>query len=133
MDTSIKEVSRSLRKNSTPAEKLFWQTIRNRQILGYKFNRQYPIVFEINDIRRFFIADFYCHQLRLVIEIDGGIHEKQKDYDKLRSAIIKRLGMHVFRFSNKEVLNDINVLVEKLEKIIERLTATNDYNSPNLS
>jgi len=92
--------------------------------LGCKFNRQYPIVFEIDDIRRFFIADFYCHQLRLVIEIDGGIHEKQKDYDKLRSAIINRLGLNVFRFDNKDVLNGIDVVVEKLEKIIEQLTLT---------
>lgn len=92
--------------------------------MGCKFNRQYPIVFEIDDIRRFFIADFYCHQLRLVIEIDGGIHEKQKDYDKLRSAIINRLGLNVFRFDNKDVLNGIDVVVEKLEKIIEQLTLT---------
>ncbi len=121
MNISIKEVCRSLRKNSTPAEKLFWQVVRNRKVKGYKFNRQYPIVFEINDVRRFFIADFYCHQLRLVIEIDGGIHEKQKDYDKLRSEIINKLGLQVFRFSNIEVLNEIDVVIEKLEKIIDEL------------
>lgn len=121
MNISIKEVCRSLRKNSTPAEKLFWQVVRNRKVKGYKFNRQYPIVFEINDVRRFFIVDFYCHQLRLVIEIDGGIHEKQKDYDKLRSEIINKLGLQVFRFSNIEVLNEIDVVIEKLEKIIDEL------------
>ena len=101
---------------------MFWQAVRNRQIKGYKFNRQYPIVFELDNIRRFFVADFYCHQLRLVIEIDGGIHETQKDSDKLRTTIINRLGMNVFRFPNIEVLNEIDIVVEKLEKIIEQLT-----------
>ena len=122
MDISIKEVCRTLRQNSTPAEKVFWQTVRNRQIKGYKFNRQYPIVFEIDNNRRFFVADFYCHQLRLVIEIDGGIHETQKDYDELRTTIINELGMQVFRFSNTEVLNEIDIVVEKLEKIIDELS-----------
>lgn len=121
MDISIKEVCRNLRCNSTSAEKLFWKTVRNRNIKSYKFNRQYPIVFEIDDVRRFFVADFYCHQLRLVIEIDGGIHETQKDYDELRTTIINILGVNVFRFSNIEVLNEINVVVEKLEKIIDEL------------
>ena len=122
MDISIKELCRNLRHNAAPAEKVFWQTVRNRQINGYKFNRQYPIIFEIDDVKRFFIADFYCHQLRLVIEIDGGIHETQKDSDKLRTTIINRLGMNVFRFPNIEVLNEIDIVVEKLEKIIEQLT-----------
>lgn len=121
MDISIKEVCRKLRRNCTSAENLFWQTVRNRQIKGYKFNRQYPIVFEIDDVKRFFIADFYCHQLRLVIEIDGGIHEKQKDYDELRTTIINELGMQVFRFSNTEVLSEIDVVLKKLEKIIDGL------------
>ena len=114
MEVSIKEVCRKLRQNSTPAEKLFWKTVRNRQIKRYKFNRQYPIIFEIDDIKRFFVADFYCHQLRLVIEIDGGIHKTQKDYDELRSVIINKLGMQVYRFSNIEVLNKIDVVIRKL-------------------
>lgn len=124
MEVSIKEVCRKLRQNNTPAEKLFWKTVRNRQIKRYKFNRQYPIIFEIDDIKRFFVADFYCHQLRLVIEIDGGIHKTQKDYDELRSVIINKLGMQVYRFSNKEVLNEIDVVIRKLEAIIEQLTPT---------
>lgn len=121
MDIQIKQVCRNLRINSTPAEKLFWETVRNRQIKGYKFNRQYPIVFEIDNNRRFFVADFYCHQLQFVIEIDGGIHETQKDYDELRTKIISHLGMQVFRFSNAEVLNETDLVVEKLEKIIDEL------------
>lgn len=121
MDIQIKQVCRNLRINSTPAEKLFWETVRNRQIKGYKFNRQYPIVFEIDNNRRFFVADFYCHQLQVVIEIDGGIHETQKDYDELRTKIISHLGMQVFRFLNAEALNETDLVVEKLEKIIDEL------------
>ncbi len=122
MEISIIEICRELRKNSTPAEKLFWQTVRNRQVKGYKFNRQSPIIFEIDNIKRFFVADFYCHQLQLVIEIDGGIHEKQKDYDKLRTSVIKVLGMNIVRFTNQEVLNNIDDVVEKLENIIDQLS-----------
>ncbi|MBU0528796.1 endonuclease domain-containing protein [bacterium] len=120
----MKEVCRSFRRNGTPAEKLFWQVVRNRQVRDYKFNRQYPIIFEIDNMKQFFVADFYCHQLGLVIEIDGGIHETQKDYDKLRTEIINRLSINVFRFSNREVLNDIDVVVGKLKKIIDKLTLT---------
>ena len=122
MDISINQICRDLRKNSTPAEKKFWQIVRNRQIKGFKFNRQYPINFEINDVKRFFVADFYCHNLKLVIEIDGGIHETQRDYDKLRTEMINRLGMNVYRFSNTEVLNNIDVVIKKLDRIVEKLS-----------
>ena len=122
MDMSITEICRHLRRNSTPAENAFWLVVRNRQIKGYKFNRQHPIVFEYDDERRFFVADFYCHELRLVIEIDGGIHETQKDYDALRTEIISELGMHVLRFTNTDVLGKIDVVVKGLESVMDQLT-----------
>jgi len=86
--------------------------------MNLKFTRQYPIRFEYEEDRRFFIADFYCHEKRLVIEIDGGIHETQKDYDDLRTAIINALGMQVIRFRNRDVLNDMEAVLEKLKKIM---------------
>ncbi|MDA3812710.1 MAG: DUF559 domain-containing protein, partial [Candidatus Cloacimonetes bacterium] len=81
----ITQVVRELRKKETLAEKKFWELVRNRQISGKKFRRQYPITFEWNDKIRYFVADFYCHECKLIIEIDGGIHELQKDYDILRT------------------------------------------------
>jgi very-short-patch-repair endonuclease len=107
MKRDIILTARYLRKNSTKAENIFWQAVRNRKINSKKFYRQYPISFEYYGQQRHFIADFYCHECKLVVEIDGGIHEKQKDYDKLRTEIINKLGMKVIRFKNEDVENDL--------------------------
>jgi very-short-patch-repair endonuclease len=107
MKRDIILTARYLRKNSTKAENIFWQAVRNRKINSKKFYRQYPISFEYYGQQRHFIADFYCHECKLVVEIDGGIHEKQKDYDKLRTEIINKLGMTVIRFKNEDVENDL--------------------------
>jgi len=118
MKEDIREVCRRFRKNQTKAEKAFWKVVRNRQINGYKVLRQYPIKFEWEDKIRFFIADFYCHKAKLVIEIDGGIHETQKEYDMMREQIINLLGFRVIRFSNEEVLHQSNDVLEKMKNAI---------------
>ena len=91
-DMTLKQIataiSRDLRKNMTIAEKLFWNKVRNKQFFGYKFHRQYPIFYEYYSKEKFFIADFYCHILKIVVEIGGGIHLNQKEYDKNRSEIL---------------------------------------------
>ncbi len=115
---NITKICRDLRKNSTPAEKAFWQIVRNRRFMGLKFNRQYPIIFEYDNEKRFFIADFYCHQLRLIVEIDGGIHETQKDYDSLREEILNNMDYKVIRFKNHEVLNNIDMVLNELGEFI---------------
>ena len=84
MKAIITQTARNLRKNATKAEKIFWESVRNRKIKNKKFYRQYPIEFEYYDKIRHFIADFYCHECKLVVEIDGGIHETQKEYDSPR-------------------------------------------------
>ena len=71
--------ARNLRKKQTVAEEILWARIRNKQINGIKFLRQHPVFYEYDRRERYFIADFYCKDLHLVIEIDGGIHEQQKD------------------------------------------------------
>ena len=87
--------------------------------MSYKFQRQYPIYFVLNNRERFFVADFYCHALQLVVEIDGGIHEEQKEYDYLRSEIMHaQKDLHVIRFKNEEVLNNINLVLIKLRKFM---------------
>jgi len=117
--SNITQMVRELRKNETLAEKIFWELVRNRQIKGKKFRRQYPITFEWNDKIRYFVADFYCHECKLIIEIDGGIHELQKDYDILRTNIINHFGIKVIRFSNDEVLNEIDNLDFKLKGLLK--------------
>ena len=102
----------------TPAEKLFWALVRNRQVLGKNFNRQHPLTFQYEGARGFFIADFYCHEQRLIVEIDGGVHETQQEYDQLRTAIIQCEGIRVIRFTNEEVVHHIDRVKSKLEKVL---------------
>ena len=90
----------------TYGERCFWNASRKNQLKGYRFRRQQVI--------HGFIADFYCNQLNLVVEIDGGIHEEQKDYDKLRDQIINRHGIRVLRFSNEEVMNNMDMVIKQI-------------------
>ncbi len=112
----IKETVRKLRKESTDAEKTFGDIVRNRKICGKKFFRQHPIRFDYYGKKRFFIADFYNAEHKLVVEIDGSIHILQKEYDELRTFIINNLGIKVIRFTNKEIENNINNVIQILKK-----------------
>ncbi|MFB6318280.1 endonuclease domain-containing protein [Saccharicrinis sp. FJH54] len=98
-----------LRNNMTNAEKLLWEKIRKKHVLNLKFRSQHPI-----DI---FIADFYCHQIKLVIEIDGEIHnfKNRKDYDISREDELAKHGISVIRFTNKEVEKNIDEVIKKIE------------------
>lgn len=101
--------AKELRKNMTESEKLLWTEIRNRKLNGFKFRRQHPI-----DI---FIADFYCHEIKLVIELDGNIHdsEENKEYDEGRTAELGYLGVKVIRFTNEEVINSMNEVLARIK------------------
>jgi len=118
-----KNLARELRRNSTPSEKLFWEVVRNRKLDDKKFYRQYPIYFDLLGKETFFIADFYCHEEKLVVEIDGAYHQRQKDYDELRTAVINLLGIRVIRFSNKQV-------VVELKNVLNQITTFIKTNSP---
>ena len=96
--------ARELRKNQTPAEKLLWANLRNRKLNGYKFLRQHPIPYlGYNNRHNYFIPDFYCAEKNLVIELDGKIHDFQKEYDQNREAVLNDLGIKVIRFRNEEL------------------------------
>ncbi len=114
-----KNAARELRKNQTEAEKTLWSYLRNRRLLNKKFNRQYIIYYKINNIKKFFIVDFYCNEAKLVIEIDGGVHLKQKTYDKNRSGILKELGLHVIRFTNEEIKNNLEMVLLRIRDKLE--------------
>jgi len=109
----IHDYARELRKSMTPAEKILWSELRNRKVANCKFRRQHPI-----DI---FIADFYCHEKKLVIEIDGEVHNSQKEYDINRTAEMQNYGITVVRFENYEILNDIASVLKKIEKLCKKL------------
>jgi len=107
--------ARELRKKMTGAEKLLWQELRNKKLKGFKFRRQHPI--------SFYIVDFYCHELKLVIEVDGKYHdqEEQKIKDKERTTVIKRHGLHIIRFTNEEVFTNLKGVLEEIELEIDLL------------
>ena len=108
--------ARELRKNQTPAEAKMWAMLRNRRLLGFKFLRQHPIVVEkINERTGFYIADFYCAEKKLVIELDGLIHAYQIEYDKARDIIMNELGLTVLRITNDEVEKNIFGVLNKIK------------------
>ncbi|MGE0199421.1 MAG: endonuclease domain-containing protein [Candidatus Melainabacteria bacterium] len=91
------ELSRGLRRRQTGAEELLWQMVRRRQVAGFKFYRQRPV--------GRFIVDFYCPEARLVIELDGGIHECEdiRGYDSERQQILEAMDLRVLRFTNEHL------------------------------
>ena len=107
--------AKELRKGSTNAEIILWEALRKNNILGLKFRRQHPL--------GEFIADFYCHELKLVIELDGSIHNvhKQSEYDKTRTSELIKHGLNVLRIKNKEVEDNITFVLEKIRSYIQTL------------
>jgi very-short-patch-repair endonuclease len=113
-----KELTRHLRRTSTPAEQKFWQLVRMRKVNGEKFLRQYPIVCTIDGVDRRFIADFCCYERKLVVELDGPVHERQTDYDALRTEVINRLGYRVIRFTNDEIRDETDRVLDTLNEAL---------------
>ena len=95
--------ARELRQRQTPAEAQLWQALRSRQADGLKFRRQHPI--------GPYIADFYCAQARLVIEIDGDSHAEQVEYDQARTDWLESQGYRVLRYTNSEVQEKITAVL----------------------
>jgi very-short-patch-repair endonuclease len=115
----IKSRARELRKRSTLSEKKLWYYLRNHKLRGLKFNRQFPICFGDTGKRSYFIADFYCHQHKLIIELDGSIHDLMEEKDQNRTDMLQQLGFNIIRFRNNEIENSIDYV---LSTIIESLT-----------
>ena len=100
--------TRKLRNTETSAEKVLWNILRNKQLGGFKFRRQHPI--------KNYIADFYCHAARLVIEVDGEYHlsQEQQEYDGAREHEISQLGLEVIRFSNNQVITNLEKIKSEI-------------------
>ena len=105
---SLKQLSRSLRKNMTDAEMLLWSKLKGKQLKGFQFYRQ-----KIIDN---YIADFYCPKSKLVIEVDGGQHysAEGREKDRKRDDYMASVGIAVLRFSDREVLVQLDVVIEKI-------------------
>ena len=114
-DPLIFENARELRKRLTPAEQTFWLRLKEK-FPEYKFRRQHPI--------SIYIADFYCHKLKLVIEIDGTFHDSMeaKLSDETRQKHLESLNLKVVRFTNEQIKNDVENMIQIIASIIKELT-----------
>ena len=116
---SITTLARRLRKNQTKSEKVLWDHLRKRQLEGYRFVRQKPLIYkEDNRNKYFFIADFYCAEKKLVVELDGKIHEYQTYYDYQRDLVLNKLGLTTLRIRNKE-LSEMEEVKRKILRHLE--------------
>jgi very-short-patch-repair endonuclease len=129
-------LARELRKNQTPEEKIVLGLLRKKQFSDFKFLRQHPVF--IREYERwvdFYIADFYCKKLKLIIEVDGRIHEAKVGYDKERDEKLLSKGILVERILN-ELTGDITKLNESLKSIIEHrvlyITNNHAHSTPSL-
>ena len=109
--------ARELRNKLTPAEQTFWLRLKE-QFPEYKFRRQHPI--------SIYIADFYCHKLKLVIEIDGSIHdsEEAKLADEKRQKYLENLNLTVIRFTNEQITSEVENVIRIISSIIAKSTLT---------
>ncbi|MER3375761.1 MAG: ribonuclease P protein component [Allomuricauda sp.] len=117
-NTKLKEFARQLRKNSTLPEVLLWQKIKKRA-LGVQFHRQVPLLE--------YIVDFYCHELKLAIEIDGKSHDHIYDEDAFREGQLEQFGVQVVRFSNEEIKNNLFSVLLILQETVDKLSQNKSY------
>jgi very-short-patch-repair endonuclease len=111
-NSDLKDLAKELRRKMTLSEVLLWNEVKNKQILGYDFDRQRPI----NN----FIVDFYCKELSLAIEIDGDTHIYRYDYDDERQRVLEEHGVHFLRFDDIEVKRNMNNVLRVIEDWIEK-------------
>lgn len=98
--------ARHLRNRMTPEENLLWEQLKNKKCCQVRFRRQHPI--------NTFIVDFYCHTAKLVIELDGEIHLRQKQTDAERTQVLEELGLSVIRFSNLEIKENLDSVMDQI-------------------
>ena len=112
-----RERARAFRRAMTPAEICLWEELRSNRCAGLHVRRQQVI--------DGFIADFYCHQVGLIIEVDGEVHQNQADYDLMRDRIIEARGLRIMRFSNARLFSDLPAVLREIQ------TAARSAQSPN--
>ena len=112
--TGLLKLLRELRKSQTSAEGLLWELVRDRRVLGFKFRRQHQIGRNV--------VDFYCREAQLIIECDGGVHDRndQWQHDRSRDLYLTQLGNRVVRFKNDQVLSNTETVLEEIASLLLR-------------
>ena len=108
----LRPIAREKRSKPTKAENLLWQCLRRHQLHGLSFRRQHSI--------GQFIVDFYCARAKLVIEIDGPIHQYQTEEDVIRQEFLESLNLKVIRFPNDSVLNNVKDVIRQIDSYLPR-------------
>ncbi|MEK6795123.1 MAG: DUF559 domain-containing protein [Spirochaetota bacterium] len=108
--------ARRLRADQTSTEVILWEHLWNRRLGGLKFTRQHTIRYIEDGKPYYFIADFYCARRKLCVEIDGSIHNDQKTYDCIRSSLMAQFGIRTIRFSNDEVLENVDAVLKMINR-----------------
>jgi len=104
----IIELARKMRINLTIPEEILWEELKTKKVEGYRFRIQHPL--------HRYIPDFYCHEKKLAIEIDGDIHKLRKDYDEYRDEYLKSIGITTLRFKNEDVINKIDYVLSAIKE-----------------
>ncbi len=118
----IKKHAQELRNNMTGSEKILWQELKGEKLSGYRFLKWHPILFKGDQIRlNYFIADFFCFEKKVIIELDGPIHEESEEYDEFRDSELKEPGFKVLRIKNEE-LENISEVRRKILDFIHGIT-----------
>ena len=102
----LKPIAREMRSKPTEAENTLWQQLRRHNLNGFKFRRQH-------NIERF-IVDFYCAKAKLVIEVDGPIHQYKAEEDAVRQEYLESHNLKVLRFSNEDILNNVDEVIKQI-------------------
>jgi very-short-patch-repair endonuclease len=102
----LRPLAQQMRREPTPAEHKLWQRLRRNQIHGVRFRRQHSI--------ERFIVDFYCARARLIVEVDGPVHQYTQQEDAIRQAFLEQQGFQVLRFTNLDVFNNLDAVVEQI-------------------
>ncbi|HVH11396.1 MAG TPA: endonuclease domain-containing protein [Longimicrobium sp.] len=110
---AVRARAKELRKEQTPAERMLWRVLRDRAVNGLKFRRQHPL--------DGFVLDFYCPEVKLCVELDGGIHDTQAERDAGRTAQLEARGLRVIRFRNEEVEDDMASVLRRIAKAASRV------------
>ena len=114
----VVKIAQKLRKNMTATEEILWSKLYNKNLDGLRFRKQHPI--------DRYIVDFYCHEKRLIIEIDGEIHDFRREYDINKDQYLKARNYNILRFNNDDVIHSLSYVLNRIRQYASEIRVTKD-------